>query len=83
MSHFTHCRVAVSLVLLLAIGTSTGCLGMRVRNHMRDQFRKNEGSFSEAPSLPKADFGRERSEVKSTGTDRRSREIEASLGVGG
>jgi hypothetical protein len=83
MSHFTPWRFVVLFVMLLGIGTSTGCLGMRLTNHVRDQMRKNEGSFSDSPSMPKADFGREKSELKSTGSDRRAREIEASLGVGG
>jgi hypothetical protein len=57
---------------------TTGCVGAR----LRDRMRANEGSFSDAPSLPKADFGREKAPMKQTGTDRRAREIEASLGVG-
>lgn len=72
-------RVTTLVVLTLSLAASTtGCLGAR----LRDRYRANEGSFSDAPSLPKADFGRAKAPMQQTGTDRRAREIEASLGVG-
>jgi hypothetical protein len=75
-------RWMLALSLLVLICTSVGCLGMRLRDRVRDRL-SGEDSLSEAPSLPKAEFGRQKSPMQQMGTDRRSREIEASLGVGG
>lgn len=76
-THIARCA-ALAVVTAATLFPCTGCIGLRIR----DRMRANEGAFSDAPALPKADFGREKAPMKSTGTDRRSREIEASLGVG-
>jgi hypothetical protein len=83
MATIRKCRGALLLFTLIALVSTTGCLGRRIGAHLMNEYRSNEGSFNDAPSLPKADFGRPPSELKSTGTDKRSREIERSLGVGG
>ncbi len=75
--------LAIACLALALTSASTGCLGRRIGSHLMQEYRSNEGSFSEAPALPKADFGRPKSELKGTGSDKRAREIEASLGVGG
>jgi hypothetical protein len=83
MSKFLR-RIACWLLLLLGVANAAGCFGIRPARHLRDQWRENNNSdFSDSPSLPKAEFGREKSGMPATGSDRRAREIEESLGVGG